>query len=343
MHGGSPTVHRDKAWVADNTLVGRWVSEFTVQDWLMSGYTGTLAVVLSLQEPSPGREASLWRYWAIFLLFTATVFAVRSRWLTHGFWAPLAYRLATFNAAVFSYMCFADYLPAINQTTLDRALYEIDLALFGVEPAVWLEQFATPAVTEWFAFFYFSYFAVVAVYAIPLVFFSRNAERLAHFALGTLLTFCIGNITYLLVPGYGPFRAFPEIFQAELPMGYWLTLTHAIVSSHGAKMDIFPSLHTALPLFIVLFSYHHRKVGLNRWWWVVAFFQVNIIIATVFLRWHYTIDVVAGIALALFAQQVSARVAFREHALRAQRELTLGWPAWKLPSAWTSWLRVLAK
>ena len=80
----------------------------------------------------------------------------------------------------------------------------------------------------------------------------------------------------------------------------------ATVRSNGAQKDIFPSLHTAGPCFIAMFSFRNRERLPFRYTWpLVAFSAVNIIIATMFLRWHYLIDVIAGFSIAVLAVSAS--------------------------------------
>jgi membrane-associated phospholipid phosphatase len=51
-------------------------------------------------------------------------------------------------------------------------------------------------------------------------------------------------------------------------------------------------------------------------WPLLTFFAANIICATMFLRWHYVIDVFAGFALATLAALVAPRVTHWEVARR---------------------------
>jgi len=81
------------------------------------------------------------------------------------------------------------------------------------------------------------------------------------------------------------------------------------LSSGGAMKDIFPSLHTAGPCFIAMFSFRNRdRLPFRYTWPLLAFFAANIIGATMFLRWHYVIDVFAGFTLASVAALVAPRV-----------------------------------
>ena len=47
-------------------------------------------------------------------------------------------------------------------------------------------------------------------------------------------------------------------------------------------------------------------------WPVTAFFVANIIVATLFLRWHWGVDILAGLTLALIAHRIGVAVSARE-------------------------------
>jgi membrane-associated phospholipid phosphatase len=58
---------------------------------------------------------------------------------------------------------------------------------------------------------------------------------------------------------------------------------------------------------------------------VVAFLATQIIIATMFLRWHYLIDVIAGLTLAATASLLGQRISDWEHAKRQRLGLQPVW------------------
>jgi membrane-associated phospholipid phosphatase len=55
---------------------------------------------------------------------------------------------------------------------------------------------------------------------------------------------------------------------------------------------------------------------------------VNTIVATMFLRWHYLIDVIAGLALAFGSIIAADKVVTWELARRVASDLPSLWPAW---------------
>jgi hypothetical protein len=220
-------------------------------------------------------------------------------------------------------------LPNVNSRSLDGQLHQFDLTFFGLEPAVAMQHWVSYATSEWFAFFYYGYFFVLGLHIIPILFFMRDSRLMAEFTLGMQLVICVGQSFYMLVPGFGPALGMPHLFDNQLPAGVWWNLVGQLVSSAGAQKDIFPSVHTAAPTFILLFSFHNRRHLPYRYTWpFVWFFSFNIIIATMFLRWHWIVDIIAGLALALGAHALGVRGARAEAERRQRQGLPPAWPAW---------------
>jgi membrane-associated phospholipid phosphatase len=160
-----------------------------------------------------------------------------------------------------------------------------------------------------------------------MVFFGRRRDLIPPFALGMIFVYAMAHTFYMIVPGYGPVRYLAHRYQHELPPGVWLNAVLNAVQSGGAQKDIFPSLHTAGPVFLSLFSFRHRdKLPFKYTWPFVSFFSANIVIATMFLRWHYLIDVIAGIALSVTGFLVAHRVSQREIQFREQHGYQPVWP-----------------
>lgn len=305
-------------------------SECSVTDWLTIVYLMGLNLALLVAEPSAERTTNLWRFGSVWLVYVGCIFWVR------GFpSAPTPYRTfvsrtAQFGALLGSYLLFRDYLPVANPGTLDLELYRLDLAWFGVEPALWLDAHVTPFWTEWFALFYYSYFYLLAAHIGPILYTRAGERTVAAFGTGMTVLAVVGHTSYVLVPGYGPFQALADQFSTPLEGGVFWNLVLETVAAGGAQKDIFPSMHTAFPTFIAFFSYYHRDQFPFRYTWpLVAFVVVNIIGATMYLRWHYLIDVVAGLCLALVGFAASIYLVRLETRARHARGLSPAWPTWR--------------
>jgi len=309
--------------------LARFRRNLAPQDYVVFSYLCFLNVAVLSSPAGATRTHCLANVLGLLALHVATLVAIRGKWLTQPITAGLLYRVVTYGCVQITYFMFADLLPLVNPRTLDHKLYELDLTLFGVEPAVYFDRFVTDATTEWFAFFYFGYFFLLAIHVLPILFASRNARMMSEFAMGMILMFCIGHTLYVFVPGYGPYKAMPQVFEHPLSQGIWWNTTRTLVAQSGAQKDIFPSLHTAAPTFLLLFSFHRRAELPFRYSWpFVAFFAANIVIATMFLRWHYVIDVVFGLLLAVTAHTLAVRLTERDTARRDALGLGPSWPQW---------------
>jgi membrane-associated phospholipid phosphatase len=58
--------------------------------------------------------------------------------------------------------------------------------------------------------------------------------------------------------------------------------------------DCMPSGHTMMSVLCILMSWKFR----SRWRWFVTIGGVSVVVSTVYLRYHYVVDVIAGTVLA---------------------------------------------
>lgn len=298
-------------------MVARTVRHMAVQDWLIVTYF--LVFLLALVFGSgPDRPANIHRILTDMTVLAVGFLLTRGQILRPGTPASsLVYRFTLFGTVFTSYFQLQHLLPAVSGRSIDAEIYALDLRIFGFEPAVRWDAYVTPVTTEWFAFFYFSYFALLCLHILPFLLVVRDTELTARFSLGIFTVFCTAHLLYMAVPGFGPYRYLAQTFQHELTGGLFWRLVQEAVTGAGAQKDIFPSLHTGVPTFFLFFSLQQRKRAPFKYTWpVVGFFASQIIIATMFLRWHYLIDICAGITLAAFATWFAGRVQIWERARR---------------------------
>jgi len=281
--------------------VGAILREVAAQDWLLVGYL--LFLLFRVQTgAAPEHAAALVRVGADLGVLVLALIVVRGRMLPRSV-TQLVYRAALFVPVLGSFLQLQYILPTASRAPVDARLYAFDLSVFGCEPAEVFDAWVSPATTEWFAFFYYGYFFLIGAYLFPFLFLGRG-RLFRAFGMGFLWVYCAGHAIYTLVPAYGPYAFLPTHFHHELEGARWWPLVqHAVASVDGrARTDVFPSLHTAVPTFLAAFSFRNRRVGVfRRTWPFVAFVASQMMLATMFLRWHYVVDVVAGLLLATSA------------------------------------------
>jgi len=302
---------------------------FGVSDAVIAAYLGLMWLIVA----SSGRSAALARSAQLLeismAVLVAACFLGRARSALPAIACVVAYRTTIVGVILGSYLMLRDLLPAVRPDELDAALLDIDVRLCGVEPTLWLEPFTTPPVVEYFAFFYFSYFAICVMFTVAVIGLNAAPEATSEFAIGSALVCCVGQLGYVAVPAYGPVHHLEGHFHAPLKGGLFFRWVLETVAAGGAMKDVFPSLHTAAPVWFALFAVRRARGAQSRLWMVAAivatFFAANITVSTVVLRWHYLIDVIAGLALAAGAAWSAPRLADWEHRIRTRHGLG---PAW---------------
>jgi hypothetical protein len=331
---GVTTAARVSGVGAASTWWGAFVADMAPQDWMIFVYF--LLLLLGVVFGAGPDRMLAGRIVVVHIVAVALGLA-----LTRGgviprqtFACSLVYRLTLFFTVMSSYFQLRIILPAAAPRSVDATLYAIDQAVFHYEPALAWDRFVTPATTEWFAFFYFGYFFILALHVLPFMLIGRDMTMLARFSTAIFFVFCAGHLLYIVVPGYGPHRFLEGRFAHELDGGLFWGLVKATVAAEGAQKDIFPSLHTGIPSMFTILAFKYRRAFRPFWYSapVIGFCTSQIIVATMFLRWHYLIDICAGLALAFLAVAVADRAVLWDDARRARRGLAPAWTPLTLSS-----------
>jgi membrane-associated phospholipid phosphatase len=190
----------------------------------------------------------------------------------------------------------------------DDLLIAIDRFIFGVDPGKWMMQFATPWLTEVLQIAYTLFYLLFIL--IGLEVYRKRFGAFQFFMFASVYGFFLSYLGYFLLPAVGPrFTLFDfSRLDADLP-GLLLTpylrwfvnfggsvpmgVSNA-VALVGTQRDVFPSGHTMMTIVLMYLSMRYRLK--SRWFIQVT--GVLLIIATVYMRYHYAIDLAAG---ALFA------------------------------------------
>ena len=169
----------------------------------------------------------------------------------------------------------------------DSELLRLDRLLFGETPSVLLQRVITPLLTNAMSAFYFLH--LVAPPVLAYVLYRRDRRLFREFLFAILLSGVIGSAGYLAVPATGPQVAFPELFQVPLQGNVFDPITR-ILETARAPRDVFPSLHVGVSTIVLYYAFRQGRVpGL-----LLLPFVAGNWISTLYLRYHYLIDVFAG-------------------------------------------------
>jgi membrane-associated phospholipid phosphatase len=192
-------------------------------------------------------------------------------------------------------------IPKIHPVPMDALLQQIDNFCVGTNLSLRLQPLVDPALTEILSLCYILFFPYLLFSMI--YYLCGELGLLKKFMVGLFTIYGIGFLGYSLVPAAGPQHALADQFTAPLTGGYITRWNAAVVAAGSNGVDVFPSLHCAISSFFLFFDRRHRP------WRFKLYLApcVGLWVSTIYLRYHYAIDVVCGFALSALALWLTQR------------------------------------
>jgi len=201
----------------------------------------------------------------------------------------------------------------------DDVLIAIDHWMFGVNPTEWLMQYATPWLTEILQIAYTSFYFLFLILGYEL-YRRHNLDLFHYFMFTCVYGFFLSYVVYFFLPAIGPrftlhdFNALNTDLPGVLLTPYLRWFVNAggsvpmgvpnEVAIAGTQRDVFPSGHTMMTLVLMyLGAKLHARVR-----YMVYIVGVLLIMATVYQRYHYVIDLLAGAACMVVCAATSQRL-----------------------------------
>lgn len=181
------------------------------------------------------------------------------------------------------------------QPDIDPRLIQIDFSIFGVQPTLWTQRLIVPWLTDIMSLAYISYYFIPVVFVIVLYLKNRMAEldqSIFVLAFGYYVSF----IGYILFPAVGPRYAITHLYSVPLD-GSFITdfVRDTLNALEHNKRDCMPSGHTQIVLIVLYLAHRYEKFLFCLLFPVVC----ALIASTVYLRYHYVIDLLVGATLAI--------------------------------------------
>lgn len=181
----------------------------------------------------------------------------------------------------------------VNPEDIDPLLIRLDYLLFGNHPTVMLESIMHPVLTELMQIAYTTYYFIPISFGIILL---KKKKKDAFERSLFLILFCfyLSYFGYILFPAIGP-RFTIDHLQTQALQGLLVAepIKDTLNWLEGIKRDAFPSGHTAIAVLILYCAYRYEK----RFFWICLPIVVALLFSTVYCRYHYVVDVIAGLVL----------------------------------------------
>lgn len=221
--------------------------------------------------------------------------------------------LPCYVAILFAHFNIKLWIPHINHLNFDNNYWWVEKNLaFLVKAFMFIGKEA---------FFFIPYKANFYMISFIVMFYIsfcyhaiKTPEIFGRVITGVLLLQAFGTLAYLVAPAIGPFiyeaglnpiitggqASMLDFYQDSIANGpQWLAV-------HGgpnftAGLAAMPSLHSASAFLFFLFAFHHGRILLPLY----SFILFYIIIMAVASRWHYLVDLPAGMLIAWISYKLA--------------------------------------
>jgi membrane-associated phospholipid phosphatase len=259
-------------------------------DRVLLGYSAAIALLIVLAWPrvphAPALLAALRR--------SREPVRVWTRALLCALWVPLAF---TELGLLVHHVHPRDY---------ELQMIAWDRALFGTDPTVWMQRLQHPLLTEVLQLCYVSYYFLPVALVLSVLWSGRYETGLRALT-GIVTAFYLSYLGYFVFPSHSPYvsERLWGVPHHDVPLqGLWLagTLHQLIDRLEPIKRDAFPSGHTEVTLVVLWYAFLHDR---RRTFPVLLVLGVGLLFSTVYLRYHYVVDLLAGAALAPLALAIT--------------------------------------
>jgi hypothetical protein len=221
-------------------------------------------------------------------------------------WVPFVRAVVTV-AVVFSLYTALGKLGVVAMPYLaDAALSRADSWLFGFDPSLAIQPFQTPARVEFLSFVYALFIPYIYL-SLFLGCVGKPALERDQYLTGWVFTYAISYLGYIFVPAHGPLVFQADQYDVALKGGFFFRVVELGNEATGGLQGVFPSLHVGCSVYLCLSDLRKNLLRGLTYLPVVALIYV----ATIFLRFHYVVDLIAGTIIPVVCIPLGERVVSR--------------------------------
>jgi membrane-associated phospholipid phosphatase len=220
-----------------------------------------------------------------------------------GKWGPFLYHFSPILFIILIYDSLGDLIQYLG-SDIDSWLIRMDFLMFGVHPTVWMERWIGPWLTDGMSLAYASYYFI----PLTLVVVLYAKGRMAEFSLSVFVLafgYYISFIGYILFPAIGPRFTLTHLQTVPLEGSFLTDVVRDVLNAlEHNKRDCMPSGHTQIVLIALYLAYRYEKLLFYLFLPIIC----ALILSTVYLRYHYVVDLFAGTAMAVGCVVIGPRL-----------------------------------
>ena len=187
---------------------------------------------------------------------------------------------------------------AFGDWRLTKSIQQLEVSFFGGHPSLYTSLlYPWTPLSEYLHFCYFAYLLL-----LPIVggwwYFNGRRDDFHELMLLVTTTLFSSYAFYISYPVDSPFYLFMPL-EAPLNDGFFYRLVHFLSDRGGARGGAFPSAHISVSLVIWLVVWERQR----RMAWILAPVIAGLVGATVYGRFHYMLDLLAGLLVAILVME----------------------------------------
>jgi membrane-associated phospholipid phosphatase len=281
------------------------MANYVLIDFLTQGYLILTGLIILL---APHDSIPLWKY----LLLAHLLCIGLIHLLIRAYDRSPSNRVLRFLRHFYPIILYTGFYRetgALNQIAfngfLDPVFIRLEQKVFHFQPSVvFMDSLSNRWIAEIFYAAYFSYY--IMIFGIGLILFLKDYKKFFHYLTIVSFVFYLCYLTYIFTPVTGPRLFYREIASYKLPQECIpqnisafpesvqkavfykiMDLIYDIFESPGAA---FPSSHVAIAICTLYFSI--KYIPSIRYLHLII--VIILCLSTVYCRYHYAIDVIAG-------------------------------------------------
>ena len=306
-----------------DTVTEAWAS-CGAFEWLALGYLAATSVLISVFSEHLAHPEKLLFAQAIVAAIVLSLCMVQGRYAARekkvgptfvaGWWHFWRH----WYPHLFFLFCFEELAYLMTLATpnwQDAKLIAADHWLTGVYPSVWLEQFATPFRNDAMQFVYFTYFTYLLIVA-GLLYFRKDWRAYWSVMTYSMAGYMIGYFIAMFFPIESPWFSMAGWWKEPLHGGPFTAMMGFIEHYGRVRGAAFPSAHVTGATAALWGAWKFR-----RWlFWTMVPFYIGMCASTVWGRYHYFVDVLAGMVTGTIGYVIGSWIMERSAAVPAGSE-----------------------
>ncbi len=173
----------------------------------------------------------------------------------------------------------------------DKFIFFFEKQVFGFDLGLKLYlKFNNIFLNELMYLSYFSYYLIIPI--LGFLIYKNNRKMFHIFLFSIMLTYYICYICYIFIPIAGPF----EYEHIKINGIIFDKIIHFFYKHGELPGSAMPSSHVAIALIVLIYS----KLT-NNYFYIFLIIFILLTISTIYLRYHYFLDVEAGILTGIFS------------------------------------------